>query len=91
MASKKNKPSKLAQAASRRLQRIGVRELSAQELAHAMYHAEERGEVQRVPTPDGGWAWLLPEQNGERQQLAPTPEVLAWLERFATDPSAHQH
>ena len=80
----KKKKSALQAAASRKLQAIGVPKMTPHELTHMLYHAEERGEVERVATDDGGWAWLLPPgTDGVRQQLKPTPEMLQALEGFA--------
>lgn len=82
MATKKK--SALAAAASRKLQSIGVPKMTPHQLTHMLYHAEERGEVERVPTDDGAWAWLLPaDKDGVRQQLKPTEEMLQALEGFA--------
>jgi hypothetical protein len=86
------KKSKLQEAASRRLQSLAQPKLTPDQFAHAMYHAEERGEVERVPLDDGSWAWALPsDKGGKRQVVKPTPEMLAALSRFETDPSAHNH
>lgn len=82
MATKKK--SALAAAAARKLQSIGMPKMTPHQLAHALYHAEERGEVERVPTDDGGFAFLLPpDKEGVRQQLKPTPEMIQALEGFA--------
>ena len=92
MATKKKKKSALQMAAQRKLAMIGAPKMSAFDIAHTMYHAEERGEVERVDQEDGSWAWLLPpNENGERQVLPPTPEMLVALERLASDPSLHKH
>ena len=77
---KKNKKSALASAASKRLARIGAPD--PEEVAHAMFHAEERGEVQRVPLEDGSWAWGFVDPDGQQKMLKPTPEMLAALARF---------
>ncbi len=88
MAKKNNKKSALAAAASRRLSRIG--QPDPEEVAHAMFHAEERGEVQRVDLDDGSWAWAFKDGSGETRVLKPTPEMLAALARFQADPG-HAH
>ena len=88
MASKKKKGGALAAAASRRLARIGAPQMSPEDFAHAMFHAEERGEVQRVPLDDGSWAWQMQTPDGP-QQVKPTPEMLAALARFET--GHHEH
>lgn len=81
---KKNKKSALAQAATRRLQAIGMPKMDEEQIAHLMFHAEERGEVERVAEEDGGWAWLMPvDKDGHRARLRPTPKMLESLERFA--------
>jgi hypothetical protein len=84
MAAKKKK-SALAEAASRRLMAIGLPKLTPHDIAHAMFHAEERGEVERVPSDDApGWAWLLPAQgSAARQRIQPTPEMLESLTQLA--------
>lgn len=90
MATKKK--SKLQLAATRKLALIGAPKMSPFDIAHAMYHAEERGEVERVAQEDGSWAWLLPpNEAGERQVLPPTREMLAALDRLAHDPTSHKH
>ena len=88
MASKKKKKTALAAAASRKLAGIGGPSMSPEEMAHALYHAEERGEVERAPLEDGTWAWVLPTAKGP-QMLKPTPEMLAALARFETE--SHDH
>ncbi|MBL8609293.1 MAG: hypothetical protein JNL38_18330 [Myxococcales bacterium] len=86
----KKKKNSLAASASRRLGSIGGPKLSAQDIAHMMFHAEERGEVERVPMEDGSWAWLLPQQpDGKRPMIKPTPEVLEHLARFETNHQPH--
>jgi hypothetical protein len=92
MATKKKK-SALQEAASRRLQAIGLPKMTPHDIAHAMFHAEERGEVERVPSDDPpGWAWLLPSQNGgERQRLHPTPEMLTAMDMFARGEGHNHH
>ena len=86
----KNTKSKLQQAASRKLQGLGAPKLSPQEIAHMMFHAEERGEVERVGLDDGSWAWALPAQeDGRRPLMKPTPEILAHLQNFQTHHEPH--
>lgn len=86
------KKSKLQEAASRKLQTLAQPKITPDQFAHAMYHAEERGEVERVPLDDGSWAWALPvDKSGKRPIVKPTPEMLAALRRFENDPSAHNH
>lgn len=85
---KKQKKSALAQAASRKLANIGAPRMSPEDIAHAMFHAEERGEAERVPLEDGTWAWAVQGPNGP-QLLKPTPEMLAALARFETGHHAH--
>ncbi len=81
---KKKKSGALAQAASRKLARIGGEQAkhSPEEIAHAMMHAEERGEAERVDLEDGSWGWQVQTPDGKVQILKPTPEILAALERF---------
>jgi hypothetical protein len=89
MATKKKKGGALAAAASRKLARIAApQKITAEELAHAMFHAEERGEAERVPTEDGGWAWRVATPNGP-QMIKPTPEVLEALAQF--EAGHHEH
>jgi hypothetical protein len=84
MANKKRKPkqSALAAAASRKLATIGGPKMSPEDVAHVLWHAEQRGEVERVPLEDGSWAWLVPNQGSAPQMLKPTPAMLEALERF---------
>ena len=89
MASTKSKPKKktsaLAAAASRKLAGIGgpgAGKYSPEDIAHAMMHAEERGEAARVDLDDGTWGWQLQGPDGQSRILKPTPEILAALERF---------
>jgi hypothetical protein len=86
MAKKKPKPKRnaLATAASRRLATIGGPKMSPEDVAHVLWHAEQRGEVERVSLEDGSWAWVVPSQ-GAPQMLKPTPAMLAALERFETE------
>ncbi len=91
---KKEKPKKkkggLQAAASRKLSMIGGPKMSAEEVAHALFHMEERNEVERTVLEDGTWAWLMPQQaDGRRPILKPTPEILEHLRRFETDHEAH--
>ncbi len=74
---------KLAAAASKKLQSIGGPKMTPEDVAHVMFHAEQRGEVERVPLEDGSWAWLVPGgAKGEPQMLKPTPAMLHVLEQF---------
>lgn len=85
MTKKKPKPKKgkLAQAASKKLASIGGPKMTPEDVAHVMWHAEQRGEVERVPLEDGSWAWLVPGgQSGQPQMLKPTPQMLEILEQF---------
>jgi hypothetical protein len=88
----KKKPNALAAAASRRLASVGEKKpLSDFDIAHRMFHAEEHGEVQRVPMEDGTWAWELPsDSDGQRRLLRPTPAMLDALEQFAAG-HGHDH
>jgi len=81
----KKKKSALAEAASRRLSKIGPTPMSVPQLVHYLMHAEERGEVQRVPLEDGTWAWAMQGPDGKPQILKPTPEMLETLHRFETE------
>jgi hypothetical protein len=55
-----------------------------------MFHAEERGEVERVGLDDGSWAWALPAQeDGRRPLMKPTPEILQHLQNFQTHHEPH--
>ena len=83
MAAKKKK-SALAAAASRKLNGIGSApaKMTPEQMAHALLHAEERGEVERVPLEDGTWGWMMQGPDGNSQILKPTPEMLAALDRF---------
>jgi hypothetical protein len=85
MSTKKNKKSALAAAAKRRMEKLGPPKLSAEQIAHTLVHAEERGEVHRVTLDDGSWAWVIPGPDGKPQVLRPTPEMLAALARFETE------
>lgn len=87
MASKKKKGA-LAAAASKKLAGIGQPRMSPEELAHALFHAEQRGEVERVPLEDGTWAWAVQGPKGP-QMLKPTPEMLVALERFEHEDHDH--
>jgi len=84
MAKKKGKKSALATAASKKLASIAGPKMTPEDVAHLMWHAETRGEVERVSLDDGSWAWLLPAQTtgGQPQMLKPTPAMLEVLERF---------
>ena len=82
MAKKKpKKTSALKTAAKRKLESIGGPKLSPADVAHMMWHAEQRGEVERAPLEDGSWAWLVHTKDGP-QMLKPTPEMLEVLEHF---------
>lgn len=85
MAAKKK--SALAQAATKRLARIGspAPQMNSEQMAHALLHAEERGEVERVSLDDGSWGWRMQGPDGKVQILKPTPEMLAALDRFETE------
>ena len=85
---KKNKKSALAAAASKRLARIG--QPDPEEVAHAMFHAEQRGDVRRVELDDGSWAWAFQDNDGQQRLLKPTPEMLVALSGFEADPH-HGH
>ncbi len=76
------KKSALAQAASRRLERIGPPRMTPEQIAHFLLHAEERGEVQRVQLENGGIGWAMQGPDGQRQILPATAEILAAFERF---------
>jgi len=83
MANKKKKKGALAAAASKKLASIGGPKMSAEDVAHVLWHAEQRGEVERVPLEDGSWAWMVPGgEGGQPQMLKPTPEMLAIVDRF---------
>lgn len=84
MAKKKRAKGALAQAASKKLASIGGPKMSPEDVAHVLWHAEQRGEVERVPLEDGSWAWVLPGQgeNGQPQMLKPTPAMLEIVDRF---------
>jgi hypothetical protein len=87
VSSKKKKNSALAAAATRRLEKLGPApvKMSPEQITHALMHAEERGEVQRVTLEDGSWAWVMQGPDGKPQVLKPTPEMLAALHRFETE------
>ena len=82
----KKKKSALAVAATRRLASIGSPppQMTPEQMAHALLHAEERGEVERVSLDDGTWGWRMQGPGGKVQILKPTPEMLEALERFET-------
>jgi hypothetical protein len=79
------KKSALAAAASRKLQGIGPKPMSPEDLVHALMHAEERGEVERTTFPDGSVGWLTRGPDGKVQALKATPEMLAALHKFETE------
>ena len=88
----KKKKSKLNASATRRLAQIGVPKMTAFDVAHAMFHAEERGEVERVGLDDGSWGWLMPpDGTGQRPMMRPTPEILAHLARIAAGDHGGAH
>jgi len=92
MTTKKKKPSKLQMAANRKLAQIGTPKMSAFDVAHAMFHAEERGEVERVTLDDGSWGWLMPQDGtGQRPLMKPTPEMLAHLQRISSGDHGGAH
>jgi hypothetical protein len=79
----KKKNAALAAAAGRRLARIGAPTgYSPDEIAHAMFHAEERGDAERVSLEDGTWAWRVKGPGGEVQMIRPTKEILEAVARF---------
>lgn len=78
----KKKKNALAAAASRKLASIGGPKMSPQDVAHVLWHAEQRGEVERVPLEDGSWAWVMHGPDGQPQMLKPTPEMLEVLDGF---------
>ncbi len=86
VAAKKKKKSALAVAATRRLASIGSPppQMNPEQMAHALLHAEERGEIERVSLDDGSWGWRMQGPGGKVQILKPTPEMLEALERFET-------
>ena len=91
---KPKKKNALAAAASRRLSRIGGEgaRYTPEQIAHAMLHAEERGEAERVPLDDGSWGWQMSGPDGRPQVLKPTSEMLAALARFETEGHpTHEH
>jgi hypothetical protein len=80
---KKKRKGALAAAASKKLASIGGPKMSPEDVAHVLWHAEQRGEVERAPLEDGSWAWVLPGgEGGQPQMLKPTPAMLAIVERF---------
>jgi hypothetical protein len=86
---KKNKKSALAVAASKKLARIGAPD--PEEVAHAMWHAEERGEVERVSLDDGSWAWAFVDGDGQTKMIKPTEQMLMALARFERERHLHNH
>jgi hypothetical protein len=87
VGSKKKKKSALARAARKKLEQIGPARATPEEIAHAMFHAEEDGLVRRVWIDDERWVWTFNDPHGNPRALEPTPEMLAALERF----EAHGH
>ena len=84
MAAKKKK-SALASAARKKLEKIGPTPPTAEEIAHAMVHAEQDGLAKRVWIDDEKWVWTFTGPDGQQKALAPTPEMLEALARFETD------
>ena len=82
MPKDKKKKSALAAAASRKLSSIGAPQMTPEQVAHSLLHAEERGEVQRVSLDDGSWAWAMQDAQGQTRILKPTPAMLEALDRF---------
>ena len=79
---KKKKKSALAEAATRRLERIGSEPMNAEKAALAMLAAERAGYATRIQLEDGSWGWTV-ESGGEKNQVVvPTAEMLAVLERM---------
>ena len=88
----KNKPNALAAARSRRLQMIGMPKMTPDQITHALFHAEERGEVTRETQDDGSWVWVVKNgPDGTPQRLAPTPEMLEAFARFSRGEGHDQH
>jgi hypothetical protein len=83
----KKKKSALSASASKNLARVAgtAPKMSAEQMAHMLLHAEERGEVERVTLDDGTWGWATQAKDGKTQILKPTPEMLEALERFDRD------
>jgi hypothetical protein len=81
MAAKKKK-SALAAAAKKKLEKIGPTPPTAEEIAHAMIHAEQDGLAKRVWIDDEKWVWTFTGPDGQQKALAPTAEMLEALERF---------
>ena len=82
---KNGKKSALQQAASKKLAGLGPKQPNAEQVAHMMLHAEERGEVSRVGLEDGTWGWAMTGKDGETQVMRPTQEMLDALDRFASE------
>lgn len=87
----KNKKNALQQAASRKLAGIGPQAPSAEQVAHMMLHAEERGEVSRVSLEDGSWGWARQRDDGQTEVLRPTREMLEALARWEHGAAHPQH
>lgn len=81
----KKKKGALAAAASKKLSQIGGPKMTPEQLAHAMMHAEDDGQAERVTLEDGSWAWRVTMPDGTAQMLKPTPAILEALERFERD------
>lgn len=80
---KNGKKSALQQAASKKLAGIGPKPMTAEQFAHMMLHAEERGEVTRVNLDDGSWGWARQGADGKTEVMKPTPDMLAALDGWA--------
>jgi len=88
---KNGKKSALQQAASKKLAGIGPAAPSAEQVAHMMVHAEERGEVSRVRLEDGSWAWARRREDGQTEIMRPTQEMLDCLARWEAGAAHPQH
>ena len=85
MAEKKKKKSALADAARKKLEKIGPPKATPEEIAHAMLHAEEDGLAKRVWIDEERWVWTFNGPDGKQRALEPTPEMLAAMERWETE------
>ncbi len=77
---KKNKKSALAEARTRRLERIGNAPMNVEKATFAMLAAERTGAAERVTLDDGSWGWVVRSAEGKEQVVVPTPEMLAFLD-----------